>query len=474
MPRLPKLNRMYIAPARNFNAGGTERVISQALQLGSQITGQINNIQDSTKMQSSISEANNSFNKTLDENKIKYGNDPAEFQKQMNDYKNTLIEDVKKNSKVSFVNKRQFNDIVNRNFIEFDNQIANTNRQLQASKINSDMVSSINASNNTSYIHGKNNDFDLFMNDLSRELAGIETTGKAIYSVDKLNATLLKTKEDSAINYLDGKLFNTSTVEELENFKNELNSDMYDNLLDKKTIDSYLAKVDKIQNQVESTQGRVSRTGGKQVYNPLLTQLINDIDYKFDLAKQSTKDITKNIDNEGAIFLNSIQNKINEARNAGLNDKEYNKYQDNIRSSYFKISQDVLYNKENETVEEGGWFSESNVLYDITKTINDYTSEFSPIDRVDLLAHAMSIMTENGIQINSSDLKDKEKSKKLMDLVIDEYYNLDVNSSNKFDIIKGKIREKNIAEKNRIDNDVIRNIMNRNIDNIQFTETKIN
>ena len=41
MPRIPTLNRIYIAPARDYNAGGTARVISQAMGIAGQIAGTI-------------------------------------------------------------------------------------------------------------------------------------------------------------------------------------------------------------------------------------------------------------------------------------------------------------------------------------------------------------------------------------------------------------------------------------------------
>ena len=105
MPRIPTLNRMYIAPARDYNAGGTARVISQAMGIAGQIAGTINNIQDTANIQSSLTEAKNNFNNTFNEYKIKYADNPQEFNKQITNYRNNLIQDTVKNSNVSLANK---------------------------------------------------------------------------------------------------------------------------------------------------------------------------------------------------------------------------------------------------------------------------------------------------------------------------------------------------------------------------------
>ena len=83
MPRIPTLNRMYIAPARDYNTGGTARIISQAMGIAGQIAGTINNIQDTANIQSSLTEAKNNFNNTFNEYKIKYADNPQEFNKQI-------------------------------------------------------------------------------------------------------------------------------------------------------------------------------------------------------------------------------------------------------------------------------------------------------------------------------------------------------------------------------------------------------
>ena len=105
MPRIPTLNRIYIAPARDYNAGGTARVISQAMGIAGQIAGTINNIQDTANIQSSLTEAKNNFNNTFNEYKIKYADNPQEFNKQITNYRNNLIQDTVKNSNVSLANK---------------------------------------------------------------------------------------------------------------------------------------------------------------------------------------------------------------------------------------------------------------------------------------------------------------------------------------------------------------------------------
>lgn len=204
MPRIPTLNRMYIAPARDYNTGGTARVISQAMGIAEQIAGTINNIQDTANIQSSLTEAKNNFNNTFNEYKIKYADNPQEFNKQITNYKNSLIQDTVKNSNVSLANKNKFQQILDNNFDNFDNEIFKATRQLQVNKIDADITNSITASKNTSYIHGKNGNFELFVNDLSKELADVESIGKTAYSVNTLNNKLNNIKKDNAKNYIEG------------------------------------------------------------------------------------------------------------------------------------------------------------------------------------------------------------------------------------------------------------------------------
>lgn len=317
MPRIPTLNRMYIAPARDYNAGGTARVISQTMGIAGQIAGTINNIQDTANIQSSLTEAKNNFNNTFNEYKIKYADNPQEFNKQITNYRNNLIQDTVKNSNVSLANKNKFQQILDNNFDNFDNEIFKTTRQLQVNKIDTDITNSITASKNTFYIHGKNGNFELFVNDLSKELADVESIGKTAYSVNTLNSKLNNIKKDNAKNYIEGLILTNPLLA-----KSQLEEEKFNNLLDQQEINYYLNNIIK---QVENNNKDLE-SQGKSNNTELQAEAVLQLDNRFndfDISGNIIKN--KNLNNIDSII--DYQNFNENLYNQGLiSDKTYNTY----------------------------------------------------------------------------------------------------------------------------------------------------
>lgn len=331
MPRIPTLNKMYIAPARDFRAGAKENTISQVLAIASNITGKINNIQDTASIQNSLTEAKNSFNKTFNEYKIKYADNPEEFNKQITRFKNNLIEDTTKNSNVSFLNKGKFQEVLNNNFNTFDKQIFKTTRELQVNKISADIDTSIKTNNNTAYLYGKNNDYELFINDLSRELAGVEAIGKTAYSFDTLTKKLQNIKTSGATNYLDGAILKNPLL-----VKSQLEDGKFDNLLDQKSIDKYLQNIEDVENNNKQLE-KQGKSNNIEFQAEAVIQLNNRLQ-EFDISNNIIKN--EKLNNIDSII--DFQNFNEDLFNKGLiSDKTYEDYNKKINNIFYRKLQEI-------------------------------------------------------------------------------------------------------------------------------------
>lgn len=389
MPRIPTLNRMYIAPARNYNAGGTARVISQAMGIAGQIAGTINNIQDTANIQSFLTEAKNNFNNTFNEYKIKYADNPQEFNKQITNYRNNLIQDTVKNSNVSLANKNKFQQILDNNFDNFDNEIFKVTRQLQVNKIDADITNSIMASKNTSYIHGKNGNFELFVNDLSKELADVESIGKTAYSVNTLNSKLNNIKKDNAKNYIEGLILTNPLLA-----KSQLEEEKFNNLLDQQEIDYYLNNIIK---QVENNNKDLE-SQGKSNNTELQAEAVLQLDNRFndfDISGNTIKN--KNLNNIDSII--DYQNFNEDLYNQGLiSDKIYNTYNKKINNIFYEKLNEINNKDLEDNLSSDASISPTKYLM---RKAEHYTSNLMPEEATQVIRLSYNEANKNGLLLDN-------------------------------------------------------------------------
>lgn len=420
MPRIPTLNRMYIAPAKDYNAGGTEKVISQALGLVSEISGKINNLQDVSSMQNSVSEAKNNLYNTFNEYKIKYSDDPQEFNKQIFEYKNTLIQDTIKNSNVSIKNKNKFSELLNNNLKSFDTQIFNTTNQLQANKIDRDISNSIQVSQNTSYLHGKNGDYDLFVQDLSKELANLESIGKTTYSVNTLNKKLINTKIDNAKNYIEGLIVSNTPLARMQ-----LEDGRFTNLLDQKDIDGYLQQINKIEDFQKDIENKQidEITKEKLTSNMLQYQTIID---NFNLKTEGgQKNKISNLDYKESFDKLAQANLIlQEAKQNNLSNEKYIKEQSKLYNIVYNNFFNETINKKNKIEKNSDLFSSKNVNSVVVDYLNNHFNSFEKDEKAMFYLDLGSMLKQSNIDFTSTQPQDISQIKRIIDTKFRELYNI--------------------------------------------------
>ena len=272
------------------------------------------------------------------------------------------------------------------------------------------------------------------------------------------------TKEDKRIKINSAvKHFNTLFENDPVAFKNSYNEwlnnpqtiqDRYN--LTQEEYKSILSNANRLDKMLD-TNTTTSEERSKTLIN---NKHINELEYKFNLAKDYEKDIIENTDFTGNKFLKDLDDYVEYARSEGLNKEEYDKYKNKIRSYYYAIADNIL--KENTNV-KGGWFTSNNVLHDIVDVINDNVSGYNEIEKTDLLGQAMTILSDNNINYGSKSTTEKEKAKKLMLNILADYYEIPKETPNKIEIIKQKKQERDKEETNKLLNNVANMKIQQNI-----------
>lgn len=294
-----------------------------------------------------------------------YNTDPVKLEEELNKNLDNILsnidnEDIKINTYKQFLTIKQplLTQAKNNRIIQEDNDKKNSIYNHINSKMNTLSSFYDNMFNDTL---GDNDiaDYNINLQEVNELLQSKSIKNNPLFNQKDLENI---TKEDKRIKINSAvKHFNTLFENDPVAFKNSYNEwlnnpqttqDRYNLTQEEyKSILSNAARLDKMLDTNTTTTKERSKilTNNKH---------INELEYKFNLAKDYEKDIIENTDFTGNKFLKDLDDYVEYARGEGLDKKEYNKYKSKIRSYYYAIADNIL--KENTNV-KGGWFTSNNV-----------------------------------------------------------------------------------------------------------------
>ena len=396
-----------------------------------------------------------------------YNTDPVKLEEELNKNLDNILsnidnEDIKINTYKQFLTIKQplLTQAENNRIIQEDNDKKNSIYKHINSKI--DTLSSFydNMFNDTL---GDNDiaDYNINLQEVNELLQSKSIKNNPLFNQKDLENI---TKEDKRIKINSAvKHFNTLFENDPVAFKNRYNEwlnnpqttqDRYS--LTQEEYKSILSNANRLDKMLD-TNTTTSEERSKTLIN---NKHINELEYRFNIAKDYEKDIIENTDFTGNKFLKDLDDYVEYARSEGLNKEEYDKYKSKIRSYYYAIADNIL--KENTNV-KGGWFTSNNVLHDIVDVINDNISGYNEIEKTDLLGQAMTILSDNNINYGSKSTTEKEKAKKIMLNILADYYEIPKETPNKIEIIKQKKQERDKEETNKLLNNVVNMKIQQNI-----------
>jgi hypothetical protein len=421
-------------------AGTGAQLISDAMGLASKIAGRIGKLQDASRAETAVSSFRNDLLETDDLYKVKYGDNPDLYNRQITEYAAKAKQNALEKSGLSFGGKNQLNSLLNNVESDFSRNILKNQRQMQVNNFELDLKNATAKNADSAYVYGKDGDYDSFERMMTAEIPKLAVMGSAVLPPKFLNDAVAKAKRQNYISYANGR-----AETDLDGIVRELEEGFYRGRLPEGDIDNMLDRFRKVQGQNQRSDKNPRGRYDDGTYLNLNLTYDNLSAQKQDDKKNFLRDVNSSIP-----YLADYNNRIETARaQEKISDSDYKKYRKQVNDYYYDIARANI-GKDKESV---GNFKDplfsNTALQKALTIVNNNTSDFQQYDRNDLYGKIMLLAGERGVDLNSDGQTAKQEAKKLAEYVVAEYYNVNPDEQNAMDRVRKKYYEE--AQREKID-----------------------